>query len=194
MSIHGRFDHKGKHPHGLAGRLEKVIGSVGVKERVRIVAFGQHENARVEQPLLKDNHTALRCFYAGLVGIVNQDGPSALPDKPLQNAHVIGRQRRAEGGHRVGDGKLVHGQQIKIALDHVHGLGGAALPARPVQPVKGSAFMVYRRLGTVEVFGQRVVHHPAAEPDRLVLDVENGEHDPVAESVVVTVALFAGHD
>ena len=74
-------------------------------------------------------------------------------------------ERRAEGGHGILHTELMAGERIEVTFndDEV-----AELPTRllrPVQTEEHVAFAVERRLGRVQILGQRVVHHPAAECD-----------------------------
>ena len=48
-------------------------------------------------------------------------------------------------------------------------------------------------LGRVEVLGFGIVHHPATEADDIAPDVDDGEHEPVAEAVVVAALLALEH-
>ena len=107
---------------------------------------------------------------------------------------MIGSQGGSQGGYGILEAELVHGKQVKIPFNDIHRLSFPAFLTGPVHPVQGPALVVYRRFRTVQVFGQRIIHHAAAKSYCLVLTVENGKDDPVSKPIVVSLPFLAGND
>ena len=91
-------------------------------------------------------------------------------------------QRRAQRRHRAVKAVLVQRNRVHIPL----GQNDPALFAlfRHVERKEVFPFVEDGRLGRVEVFGRRVVHHAPAEADHGPAHVDDGKHQPVAEPVV----------
>ena len=69
------------------------------------------------------------------------------------------------------------------------------------QAVQLAALAEHRCFGGIEVFGFFIAQHAAAKTDAFALDVADGKHDPIAETVVafgftgrILVVGFAGND
>ena len=60
-----------------------------------------------------------------------------------------------------------------------------------IQRVNSVAFFIDRSIFGVDIFGLAVIKHPSAEGNHVSSQVHNGEHNPVAESVVNS-ACFSG--
>ena len=93
----------------------------------------------------------------------------------------------AQRGHRAVKPRLVQGDGVHIPLgeDDTPRLGLFG----DVQGEHVAALVVHRGVRGVQVLGGGVVHHPTAEADDLPTDVDDGEHDPVAEPVVDAAIL-----
>ena len=98
------------------------------------------------------------------------------------------RQRRAERRDGAVEPVLVQGDGVHIAL----GQDDAPLLALAgnIECEQILAFIENNRLGRVQVFRRGIVHHAAPEADDIVPDIDDGEHEPVAEPVV-HAAVFA---
>ncbi len=57
-------------------------------------------------------------------------------------------------------------------------------------PIELAAFVKNRPLGRVEIFGRVLAQDTPAKADGATSAIKNGEHDPVAESVVATLAAL----
>ena len=95
---------------------------------------------------------------------------------------MLGRRRRAERRHSVGDAGLVQADDVHVALDHQQPLQAASCLACFVQPVKLAAFVEEFSLWRVQVLRFALIKHAAAESDRAAARVADREHDAVAEA------------
>ena len=103
-------------------------------------------------------------------------------------------ERRAEGGHRVFDTRLMQGDHIGVALHHDgharRGHGGL----RVVEPVEHLGLVEQRRLAGVQVLRLAGADDAAAEGDAVARHVEDGEHHPIVEAVTHrTAPSVQGH-
>ena len=97
------------------------------------------------------------------------------------------RQRGAERRDRAVKAVLVQRDGVHVAL----GEDDPSLLAffRNVQGEEIFPFVEDDRLGRIEIFGRRVVHHAPAEADDVAAHIDDREHQPVAEAVVNAALL-----
>ena len=163
----------------------KALRAVFFQKFVRVLRPLHPQDAHLDAGLFEHRDGAARGVLPGLVAVVGQDDLIGVLGEDVR---VLLRQRRAERGHGAVEPVLVQGDGVHIAL----GEDDAALLALAgdVEREEIFAFVEDERLRRVEVFGRRIVHHAAAEADDVPPDVDDGEHEAVAEAVV-HAAVFA---
>ncbi len=98
-------------------------------------------------------------------------------------------QRGAQRCYGVPNAVLVAGDRIKVPFDNNEVSLLAAVVLCHVQSVQHVTLAVQRGFRGVQIFGQGVVHHPAAEGDHLAGHIADRENDPAAEPVVISFSL-----
>ena len=93
----------------------------------------------------------------------------------------------AHGGHGVVKARLVHGDDVDVAL-HQDEVGPPGLLG-VVDAVEDAALFEDGGLRGVHVLGLGAVHHPAGEADHIPPGVDHRQHEPVVE-LVVDAAVF----
>ena len=106
---------------------------------------------------------------------------------------MLGSGGGAQCGHAIADAELRQRHYVHIAFHHQDAAGFFHGGAGFVEAVEVFAFIEQRGVRRVEVFGFGVVQHAAAEADNLPAAVADGEHDAVAEAVVVAAVFFNHH-
>ena len=98
-------------------------------------------------------------------------------------------QGGAQRGHSAVEAILVQGNGIHIALhqDQIAKLG----LLRHIQGKQVLPLVKNLRFRGIQVFGRGIVHNPAAKADDVAPDIDDGEHEPVAEPVV-KIPVFLG--
>ena len=106
---------------------------------------------------------------------------------------MVGRRRRAQRRHRVGDALLRQADHVHVALDHDD---LAFLPDRLAglpQAVQFLPLGEQRRLGRIQILGLALADDAAAKADQAAARIADGEHDPLAEAVVATSVFRLDH-
>jgi hypothetical protein len=132
--------------------------------------------------------TPLGGLRARLVAVVHQDHLLGIP---AEDAEMLGRQRGAEGGHGPLDAVLARHDDVGIALHQVEAMVGGGRLLREVQAVEPAPLAEERGLRRVQVLRFGAVERAGAEADHLAPRVDDREHQPVAEPVVVARPLLA---
>ena len=98
-------------------------------------------------------------------------------------------QGGAQRGHGAVEAVLVQGDGVHIALhqDQIAQLG----LLRHIQGKQVLPLVENLRFRGIQVFRRGIVHDPAAEADDVAPDIDDGEHEPVAEPVV-KIPVFLG--
>ncbi len=102
---------------------------------------------------------------------------------------MLGRRGRAERRYRVGDAVLMQANRIHIAFNDDEPLEGCAGLPRFPQSIELTPLVEERGLRGVQVFRLALVDDPPAEGNDAPARIANREHEPVAEPVVVPLAL-----
>ena len=160
-------------------------------ERVGVVAVGQEQEADLPALLDLADRVLERAPRRGATRAVAVEAEHDLADEPEDALQVLGRRRGAERGDRVRDPGLVQAHDVHVALDHQQSLQAARRLPRLVEAVQLAALVEQLGLGRIQVLGLALVEHAPAEADRAAARVADREHEPVAETVVMT-AFAAG--
>lgn len=83
---------------------------------------------------------------------------------------------------------------IKIAFDHDSAVLFSDRPFGFVETKEGFAFVKKFSFGGVEIFGLFVTEGPSTKADDAALDIEDGNHEAIAETVIVAAVALAGND
>ena len=149
---------------------------------------GQLEHLHGKLRVVQDLQGPLRGDLAGVVIVVAEH---QFLGKAGEQAGLLHCQRRAHGGHRVVEARLVerHDVQVALAEDDVGALGLFG----QVQPVEHPPLGVDWGLRRVHILGLRLVQHPAAEGHHVAPGVHHREHQAVAELVVQAAVFVLDH-
>ena len=120
-----------------------------------------------------------------LVRIVNQ---VHLLCVTAQKCGVLLGQAGAKRRHGAVKAVLVQGNGIHIPL-HQNQVAQLAFLCQ-IQGEEVLPFIKDDGFGGIEILGSGVVHHTAAKANHIPPDIDNGKHQPVAEAVVDSAALF----
>ena len=112
-----------------AGALELLghgVGAVLLQKLVGVLSAGQHHAGERGLGALDVAHGGLGGVLAGSVAVEHADDRLG---EARERADVLERKRGAEGGDRVGEARLVHGDDVHVALgdDGVAARGDALL-------------------------------------------------------------------
>ena len=174
-------------------RFFKALAAVLADKAVGVV-FGRQEQERqgfVVFELRQSVFQRAPCgFAAGRVAVETEINVVGLAE---QEFDVLGGGGRAQRGNGIAHAELCQRHHVHIAFHHqnasrvFHGL------ARFVQTVQVFALVKQGRVGRIEVFGLGIVQHAAAEADDLPRNIADGEHDAVAEAVVLAAFVVQHH-
>ena len=92
-------------------------------------------------------------------------------------------ERRAQGGHHVGDPGLVQRDDVGVALHHDGAAGGGHASLRLIKPVEHLGLVEQRRFLGVQVLRLAGADDAAPEGHAVALGVEDGEHHALVEAV-----------
>ncbi len=92
------------------------------------------------------------------------------------------RDRRAQGGHRLGESELIKRRGIHVAL-HDQDLIGQPTFADLIEAIELTAFMKHGCFRRIHVFGPLIAQRPPTKRDDPPTPIMNREHHPIAEFV-----------
>ena len=110
-----------------------------------------------------------------------------------QEFDVLGGGGRAQRGNGIAHAELRQCHHVHIAFHHQNAARVFHRLARFVQTVQVFALVEQGRVGRIEVFGFGIVQHAAAKADDLPRNIADGEHDAVAEAVVLAAFVVQHH-
>ena len=164
----------------------KTLRAVFFDVFVRVLCAGNLQNAHLYRAVAEQFQRAQGRFLTGLVRVVAQnDFVGILAD----DAHLPGGQRGAAGADGSVDARLLHTDDVHVALAQHEPPGGAALCDLHGKHRLG--FVVDQRLRAVDVFGLGVVHHAPAKGNDVAAQVKDGGHDTLPEQAVDAPGLAA---
>ena len=128
--------------------LAEVAGRMLAGKRVRVVAVGQQQHLQVHALAEQHVRAAQGSVDAGSVAVVKQYD---VRREAVQDVYLVCGERCARVGHHVLDACLMHGDDVGVALHHVHAvlLGDGALGL--IETVQLAVLVVYLRVGRVHV-------------------------------------------
>ena len=127
---------------------------------------------------------------AGLVAIETEnDFLRRLEQAP----QMCGGRRGAQRRHRIRNPVLSQADDIHIAFDHNHSGQFPVLLACFVQTIQLASLVEKAGFGRIQVLGLAFVQHAPAKSYATTATVTYGEHDAVAETVVVLLVVFFDH-
>ncbi|CFE01147.1 Uncharacterised protein [Bordetella pertussis] len=186
-------EQKARQRHGFAQAGTKRFGAQLSHIRVRIV-LGRQEQEADGDIVAQHRQAGLQGPPGGTpAGGVAVEAENHLVAGAQQLLHMVGRGRRAQRGHRVGDALQRQPHDVHVALDH-HDLallayGQASLP----QAIEFMALGKQRGLGRVEVFGLALADDAPAKADQAAARIADGKHHAFAEAVVAPPVLRLDH-
>ena len=164
----------------------KALRAVFFDILVRVLCAGDLQNAHLYRAVAEQLQRAQGRFLTGLVRVVAQnDFVGILAD----DAHLPGGQRGAAGADGSVDARLLHTDDVHVALAQHEPPGGAALC--DLHGKHRLRFVVDQRLRAVDVFGLGVVHHAPAKGNDVAAQVKDGGHDTLPEQAVDAPGLAA---
>ena len=193
-AVAGGVDQEAAQRHGVAHHARKGIAAVGAHEAVGVVFGGEEQEfdaarvARVGQGALQ------RLARGAAPGGVAIEAEHHGVGEAQQFLHMLWRAGRAQRGHGVGKAQLGQRHHVHVAFGDQCVALFADRVARLEQAVQFASLVEHRGLGGVEVLGLVVPQDAAAKANALALDVADGEHDPVAETVVALAVFFIDDD
>ena len=151
---------------------------------VRVLGALHPQYLYFQAGLFQQGDSPLGGRHSGPIAVIGDDGLLKIPGQQLG---VLTGERGAQRGHSTVKACLVKGDSVHIPFgeNDPPGLGGLG----NIQGKDVPAFVVYRCVRGVEVFGGGIVHYPAAKANDVSTDVNDGEHDPIAESVIDAAVL-----
>ena len=181
----------GQRQRALETLLEGLL-ALGAHQGVWIVAFGQEEKAQLpplshlRQGIVQSppRRRADRAFAI--------EGKDDFIDQTKRALEVLGSGRRAERRHGVLDSGLMQSNHIHVALDHHQAAQRLSALAYLVEAVQLAPLVKEARLGRIQIFRFALIDDPSAEGDHPTPRIADGEHDPVAETIVELVSTRTG--
>ena len=175
------LEHEG---HERARRIELAPERVSATRRQElggILALGKDDTENLKRGLVHELDGSLGGALPRLVAVEHAD--DAPPRKASDHLDMVEREGRAEGGNGVLDARLVHRDDIRIALAD----NGAVLAHHGVLgTIEGKEMLTLAKDGRilgVEVLGLGVGEHAPAKADGATLLVIDGKHRTVKEAV-----------
>ena len=160
-------------------------------QAVRVFALGQEQEAGLAT-VAQQGQGGFQGFPGGVAaGAVAVEAEDHLGGAAEQLFQVIGGGGGAQGGHDVADAELGQGHHVHVAFHHQQGVDVFQGLAGLVQAVQLPALVKDGSFRGVEILGCVVAHDPSAETHHPAAGIADGEHDAVAETVVLA-ALAAG--
>ena len=168
--------------------LESFL-SLRLDKFVRILVGAKVDHRRFQSAASQDSDITKCRAHAGAVAVVcKKDSLRIAPEQGC----LAGRKGRPQGGDRLIEACLVHGNDIHVSLteDQMIRLG----PPRQIQRVQVAAFVKDHGVRGVDIFGLCVPQDPASEADHSSPHVLDGKHDSVKKTVVQALLLIEdGH-
>ena len=149
-----------------------------LNEFVGVEPAGEANDLGLHPLGLKNVERAQNGVLAGVIAVVSDVYKRHIA---LHQAGLLGRERRAQRGHRAHNARLREADDIHVPF-YQHQTARAA-PPQAVEPVKVIALVEHRRVRRVEVLGLFVAHGPAAKANDLLIGADDGKHHPAAEHV-----------
>ena len=167
----------------------------GAYQRVRIMAVWQEQELELLPALQRRQRILQRAPGRRAPGAVAVEAEHDVVGQPGQALEVIGRRCRAEGRAGVADSVLGEGDDVHIAFDDQNHRNVAQRLAHLVGAVQLAALVKERRLRRIQVL--RIVFAAFAEDapakgDHTAARVADGEHQPMAETVVEPLPAVVG--
>ena len=169
------------------------LGPVGGEKLHGVLVVGKHDAQKGARGLVDELHRALGGPLTCGVAVEHADD---LRDAlALHQLDVVQPKGRAQGGHRVGVARLVHGDDIGVALAHNshagrgHGLFGAVIRKQVLALVKDAGIARVYVLGRV-LLG---ANDAPAKGDGAAHLVVDGKHHAVIEAVGGASVAVYGH-
>ena len=174
---------------GIVDELGHRACPLGQDEIARVLAGGDRGHPHLQ--LLADEHLQ-RPLGGGRAGGVGVEHQHRLVGEAADQPNVPVGQGRAHRGHYAFHARLQRDQRVEIAFNDDGPAAVADRIARPVEPVQLAGLVEQQRVGAVDVLGLFVIgQRPPAEADRIARQVEDREHQPIAEPVVAAGRALA---
>ena len=171
--------------HSIQKRL-KALRAVFFDILVRVLCAGDLQNAHLYRAVAEQLQRAQGGLLAGLVRVVAQNDLIGIF---ADDAHLPGGQRSAAGADGSVDTRLLHTDDVHVALAQHEPPGGAALCDLHGKHRLG--FVVDQRFRAVDILGLGVVHHAPAKGNDVAAQVKDGGHDALPEQAVDAPGLAA---
>ena len=167
-----------------------------LEELVGVLARWQVQHPQLQlalqRLLLHLANGALGGAHPSAIGIEIEDDPAAftaaaeLGDLLSTHGGTLGRHRMALTGG-------MQGNHIEIALHHQGTVSAADGIGSLIKSIEVFALVKHLRFRGVEVFRFAAIEAAAAKANDSPLPIVDGDHQPMAEAVVETIAPFARH-
>jgi len=169
----------------LVYQISERVCALGLYILVRVLCTAHRQHLDLKIELFKKPDGALRGFFACAVVIIGDDDlVRVMRDQP----RLLGRERGAERRDRAVKTGLVHHHDVNVALSKYY-MSALRLFSQ-IKRKKIAAFVEHHRFRAVHILRLAVAEYSAGKADEIAPDVDDGEHEPVAEGVVVS-AVFA---
>ena len=116
-------------------------------------------------------------------GVAIEQIHDAVAGMTREHADVRAGESRSQGGDRIADAGLVHGDDVGVALRYHGNARGRHGRLRLVERIEHAALVEQRRFLAVQVLRLAFADHAPAEGYALALLVFDGEHHAIEESV-----------
>ena len=162
------------------------LGPVFFDVLVRVLCAGDLEHPHPHRAVPEQFQRAEGRLLARFVRVVAEDDfLRVLADEP----HLLRRQSRAAGADGGIDARLLHTDDVHVALTEDEPPGRALF--RDLEREHRLRFMIDQRFRAVDVFRFGVVQHAPAKGDDVAAQIEDGRHDPLPEQAVDASRLAA---
>ena len=168
------------------------------------MSIGQHQNlgirifftkhitpAEIHMFLPKGIDTSPGRPNSGFIRIINQNQSGNVA---AQHPNVFDRQRGTERSNRIFNTVLMEGQQIEITFDDVNAFRCAAFVFCQIQSIQRPTLAVNRRFRRIEIFGQRIIHHPPTKANNSLVYINNRECNTIPKTIIITPSALFGQN
>ena len=170
---------------GFIHQGAKCVGTVFFQKFIRILCSLHPQDPDAKTGFFQNGNGPAGRHLAGFVTVVGQNDLLGILG---QEVGMFLRQCRAQGRHSAVEAVLVQGNGIHIALCEDDALFPALfchIEGKQILPlIENDGF------GGIEVLGFGVIQHPAAEADDIAPDIDDGEHESVAEGIINRALLL----
>ena len=171
--------------HPIQKRL-KALRAIFFDILVRVLCTGDLQDAHLYRAVAEQLQRAQGRLLTGLIRIIAQND---LVGIFADDAHLPGGQRGATGADGGINARLLHTDDVHVALAQHEPPGGAALGDLHGKHCLG--FVIDQRFRAIDVFGLGVVHHAPAKGYDIAAQIKDGGHDTLPEQAVDAAGLAA---